>query len=76
MDPIDKNIEEPLLVHEQQTDSNEFECKICYCSYELTDPEFSVKMLSCGHSFCSICFSEYYKSLIVDQNRHNSLKCP
>ena len=71
---LEKNITQSFL--EPLSNPDIFECKICYCEYELSDPEFAVKMLSCGHSFCSLCFSDYYKSLIEDQNRHHALKCP
>ena len=34
-------------------------------------------MLSeCKHIFCGDCFRDFYKSLIMDQMKHDQLKCP
>ena len=33
-------------------------------------------MLSCGHTFCNECFTDYFTSMINDQNKHDQLKCP
>ena len=50
----------------------EITCGVCYCDYEMGD----IKKLSCGHSFCKECFTDYFTSLISDQNKHSDLKCP
>ena len=56
---------------------NIFECGICYCEYNLSDNEVELKFLDkCGHTFCSLCFEEYYRSMIEDQNKHHGLRCP
>ena len=56
---------------------NLFTCGICYEEYDASSPEFQVKMLnSCEHTFCAECFTEYFRSLVEDQNKHHLLICP
>jgi len=61
-DDIEKNSEEIEMIT----------CSICYEDVEKT----KVKFLKCGHIFCTECFSDYFESLIQEQNKHNSLRCP
>ena len=50
-----------------QTGGDLFTCEICFCEYDLKEDPTQVKMLAkCGHTFCSECFRDYYKSLIED----------
>ena len=70
---IIKNTMEPLIEKDIENDPqsqpenfNLFTCNICYEEYDSTSPEFQVKMLSCGHTFCSECFTEYFRSLVED----------
>ena len=56
-------------------DEDTFTCSICYCDYDTK--ETPIKMLKgCGHTFCKECFSEFYRSLIEDQNKDHKLSCP
>ena len=34
------------------------------------------KKLKCGHSFCKTCYKEFFRCMILDQNRHYDLVCP
>ena len=33
-------------------------------------------MINCKHAFCKECTAEYFRSLVEDQGKHHSLKCP
>jgi hypothetical protein len=73
---IIKNTMDPLIKKDTENDPqppeenfNLFTCNICYEEYDSSLPEFQkldVKMLSCGHMFCSECFTEYFRSLVED----------
>ena len=54
----------------EQGQQNTISCGICY------DDIKNEHSLGCQHAFCSECFTEYFESLILDQGKHNNLKCP
>ena len=51
-------------------------CEICYEDQSSTPSITFIKLTSCHHSFCSLCFEEFFRSLIEDQNALDLLKCP
>jgi len=70
---LEKNL--PLLSHEGQL----LVCSVCYDEQSDQMEEEGLKFISlakCGHQFCSSCFSEFFRSLIEDQNQHDKLRCP
>ena len=40
------------------------------------EKDITIKMLSCNHTFCSECFSEFYRTQIEDENKSHNLVCP
>ena len=34
------------------------------------------RLAACGHTFCRQCFQDTYHSMILEQNRHDDLRCP
>ena len=65
---------------EEKIDENMFTCAICYEEYDLGaegDEKVELKMLdACKHTFCGDCFSQFFASLIEDQNRSHDMRCP
>ena len=68
LDEIEEDIEKDSVKIEKL-----FTCMICYDDVEKSN----IQMLSgCSHMFCKLCFTDFYTSLVVEQNKHHSLKCP
>ena len=51
-------------------------CGICYEESSNANPLYALKACASNHKFCSECFTEDFRSLIEDQNKHADLKCP
>jgi ariadne-1 len=49
-----------------------FMCEIC-CTEE---PKLKTISLSCGHRYCTNCYSYYLKQKIVEEGEGRSLRCP
>lgn len=72
------------LEKEKQEDAVEIRtltCEICYEEIDLELSRVMVKPLifqlgACGHTFCRDCFQETFHSMIMEQNRHDDLRCP
>ena len=74
------NENEPNIIKLQQiqledieNQKKKFTCKVCYYDYELNDIK---SLTSCNHIFCKECLTDYFTSLITDQNKHDDIKCP
>ena len=48
------------------------ECEICCSSY----PRQMMTGLECGHQFCTLCWTEYLTTKIVDEGASQMIECP
>ena len=48
------------------------ECEICCSSY----PKQMMTGLECGHQFCTLCWTEYLTTKIVDEGASQMIECP
>lgn len=55
-----------------KTNQKTFFCDICYLESEVKD----IKMLDCGHYFCSDCLKDYYNYMVNVSGQAQLIKCP
>ena len=49
-----------------------FECEICY----LTLPQAKMTGLECKHLYCTVCWTDYLSTKILDDGASQSIECP
>ena len=69
-------VKEEVVQPQQEAAAAAAYCGICYEADSAENPLYSLQACTQKHMFCSECFTEDFRSLIEDQNKHQDLKCP
>ena len=66
------SLNEIVEVEAEEPAAEKLTCGICFD--DLAEADLT-KLSGCEHTFCRECFTDFYKSLIEEQNKHEDLKC-